>query len=195
MTKNAVEEFLEMKKTAATNFGGMAKSFGSHAGMAATGALAAGAGAAMAAGIGSAVSKILDAATKSHDFKSMLENNQDLHEHYQADPKKFNLMFSTLRTMNPTFSKDPLVAGAYMRQMVMSPNGLAGFAENMLSSNKDTHHPIQEAFTGGAEGGARSGLGESYKQDEANNFEEHTESSDESTPNSRRVSVKYRQPR
>jgi hypothetical protein len=158
--KNAVEEFLGMKKTA-----GPMSSFGQHAGRAAAGGLAAGLGAAAAGGIGLAVSKIVDAATKSHDFKQMLENNQDLHEHYSNDPKKFNLMFSTLRTMNPQFSKDPLVAGAYMRRMVMAPEGIGGMAGEALGHRRDFEQPLQEMFSKGVGEGAKSGLMDSFKQE------------------------------
>lgn len=158
MSKNAVDEFLGMKKVA---FG---KGFGQHVGMAASGALAGGLGAAAAGGIGMAVSKIVDAATKSHDFKEMLAANSDLHEHYQADPKKFNMMFSTLRTMNPQFSKDPLVAGAFMRRMALSPEGIGGIATEALGAHGDFENPLQEMFTGGAREGAKSGLTESMKR-------------------------------
>jgi hypothetical protein len=86
------------------------------------GGLTHGLGAAVATGVmggvGLAASHIFDAATKARDFKSMLEYNPDLAEHHERDPRMFNQMFSSLRTMNPQFSKDPLVAGTYMRRMV-----------------------------------------------------------------------------
>ena len=161
MSKNAVEEFLGMKKTA-----GPMGSFGQHVGRAATGALATGIGAAAAGGIGLAVSKIVDAATKSHDFKEMLANNQDLHEHYSSDPKRFNMMFSTLRSMNPQFSKDPLVAGAFMRRMVMSPDGIGGIAGEALKQRNDFGSPLGDVFSKGVGEGAKSGLMDSYKREE-----------------------------
>jgi hypothetical protein len=165
MGKNAVEEVLEMKKTAGP-MGSFGSSFGRMAGRAATGALAGGLGAAAAGGIGMAVSKIVDAATKSHDFKSMLEANQDLHEHYQADPKRFNMMFSTLRTMNPQFSKDPLVAGTFMRRMVLSPQGIGGVATEALHSHGDFERPISEAFDRGIGEGTRTGLSAHAREEE-----------------------------
>ena len=38
----------------------------------------------------------------------------------------FNQMFTSLRSMNPAYSKDPLIAGTYMRQMVDSPMTAGG---------------------------------------------------------------------
>lgn len=170
MAKDAVEEFLSMKKTAGPEKSMMAR-FGGHAAKAGVGALAAGIGAAGAVGIGMAVSKIVDAATKSHDFKMMLENNQDLHSKYQEDPKRFNMMFSTLRTMNPQFSKDPLVAGTFMRRMVMSPEGIGGIAGEALTHRGDFEQPLMEAFGRGAGAGAGSGLQASFKGEEPKDWD------------------------
>jgi hypothetical protein len=76
------------------------------------------------------------------------------------------MMFSTLRTMNPQFSKDPLVAGAYMRRMVQSPEGLGGIAGEALSHHGDFANPMGEAFGRGAQEGAKSGLGDAYRREE-----------------------------
>ena len=94
--------------------------------------LAQGAGAAAAAGavgaVGLAASKIFGAATKARDFRQMLSYNPDLQEHHDRDPRMFNQMFSTLRTMNPQFSSDPIVAGSYMRRMSENPMTAGGIA-------------------------------------------------------------------
>jgi len=66
-------------------------------------------------------SKLYNAATKSRDFKKMLDHNPDLAESHKENPKQFNQMFSTLRMFNPAFSRDPIVAGTYMRQMTQNP--------------------------------------------------------------------------
>lgn len=111
------------------------------------------AGAGVAAGIagaGVAAGKIYNAITKSHDFKSMLENNQDLQEHYQNDPKRFNLMFTTLRTMNPAFSRDPLVAGTYMRRMVESPMSAGGVAVEAMGHATQPINVLQHAVDQGS---------------------------------------------
>lgn len=65
------------------------------------------------------------AITKKRDFDAMLEHNPDLAEHQAANPQQFNQHYSSLRSMNPLFAKDPVVAGSYMRQMSMNP-GTAG---------------------------------------------------------------------
>ena len=70
--------------------------------------------------------KLYDAATKTRDFKSMLEANPDLMQMQQEKPKQFNQMFTSLRTFTPEFSRDPVVAGTYMRQMMENPIGAGG---------------------------------------------------------------------
>lgn len=87
-------------------------------------------------GLGFAAQKIYDAMTKRHDFNSMLEMNPDLAEHHVNSPKMFNQMFSTLRTMNPGFSKDPMVAGTYMRRMMESPLHAGGIAVEAFGQSR-----------------------------------------------------------
>ena len=99
-----------MSQVGTEGFGGdvARRALGSGLAIAGTGLLALG---------GMAAQKLFDAATKTRDFKTMLEYNPDLIERHEANPRFFNQAFSTLRTMNPAFSKDPLVAGSYMRNM------------------------------------------------------------------------------
>ena len=94
-----------------------------------------GAGAATAViGAGAMGAKALfNAATKSRNFRKMLEHTPDLHDHHQADPKRFNQMYSSLHTMNPNFAKDPIVAGTYMRQMVENPLTAGGILTQTVS--------------------------------------------------------------
>ena len=100
------------------------------------------------AGAGIAASKIYDAVTKRRDFRSMMASNQDLEEEYTRDPKMFNQAFTTLRRFTPEFSKDPLVAGTYMRQMMSSPATAGGVAVSALGASKDVRRPGQEPFFG-----------------------------------------------
>jgi len=112
---------------------------------------------AAAAGLGLAVEHLYDAATKSRDFRTMLEHNPDLHEQHQQNPKMFNQAFSTLRTMNPMFSRDPLVAGTYMRQMMDSPLTAGGKAVEALS-HRQPMSPILDAFSKGTLSGAAAAM-------------------------------------
>jgi hypothetical protein len=166
MSKNPVEEFLAVKEKTA----GMGSSFTNafsklpqHMGHAAAGAVAAGAVGLAGAGISAAAGKIFDAATKGHDFRSMMQANEDLHPHYEADPKKFNLMFNTLRTMNPEYSKDPLVAGSFIRRMIESPMGIGGIAGEALQHRGDFPESIFGTAHEFARGGAQTGAAESMK--------------------------------
>ena len=78
-------------------------------------------------GAGMAASKLYDAATKGRDFRNMLRADPELREMHAANPQSFNRMFTSLRNANPNFSKDPLIAGHYMRLMNQDPQGAGGF--------------------------------------------------------------------
>jgi hypothetical protein len=160
--KNPVEEFLGMRKTA--NVVGEAfRRFPQHLAHAGAAAGAAATVGLVGAGIHGAVSKIVDVATKSHDFRQMMHANEDLHPHYESDPKRFNLMFNTLRTMNPSYSKDPLVAGSFMRRMIESPTGLGGIAGEALQHRGDFPESAFGVAHDYAREGAKAGLGESLR--------------------------------
>lgn len=117
------------------------------------GAAAAGT-AAVIGGAGMAASAAYDALTKSRDFKKMLEYNPDLHEHHQNDPRLFNQMYSSLRQMNPTFARDPLVAGGIMRQMSLNPNGMSGILQS-VAPGRPTPSAMHNALDIGSNTGAQ----------------------------------------
>jgi hypothetical protein len=119
---NPVDEFLQEKRggarsgafSNAKHFPGM---FGDALLTGAAGAASAG----VIAGAGIAAAQIYNAATKGRDFRNMLVHNPDLVEEHAKDPKAFNQLFSSLRSVNTSFSRDPVIAGTYMRRMVGSP--------------------------------------------------------------------------
>jgi len=121
-----------------------------------------GAGATAIVGAGGAaaqlgMSKAYDAITKAQDFKLMLEHNPDLAEHHTNDPRTFNQLYSSLRTVNPAFAKDPIIAGTYMRRMVESPMA-GGVLTDAISMAEKIPHPVGEAFRRGASEGAKGFL-------------------------------------
>jgi hypothetical protein len=85
------------------------------------------------AGVGAAAAHIHDAATKRRDFMRMMQMNPDLHDAHARDPKMFNQMYSSLRTFNPAFARDPIVAGTYLRRMAESPLVPGGILTEALS--------------------------------------------------------------
>lgn len=134
-----LDEFLEEfgpteKKANPSPASGAFKGFGENFGRAMIGGL--GAGAATAAiGAGAIAAKsLMAAATKSRDFRAMLSHNQDLEDHHRADPRRFNQLYTSLHTMNPTFARDPIVAGTYMRQMLESPLNAGGILASTVGS-------------------------------------------------------------
>lgn len=159
--KNAVTDYLAAReKTAGWGdaFQGAAKGMPNQFAHAAAGGLATAAVGAGIAGMGIAASKIMDAATKARDFRSMLENNADLQKAHSEDPKKINMFFSTLRTMNPEFSKDPLISGGVVRQMMEYPNGIQGQMAEVAKHRRDFQSPLLEAFMHGGTEGAKGGV-------------------------------------
>jgi hypothetical protein len=127
---NPVEEFLLTKQALGLNLGGMRSALTSptakRIGGAAVAAVGAGIGAAGFAGAVGATEKMYLAATKTRDFRQMLEANPDLRAHQQADPAGFNRMFTSLRTFAPDFTREPMVAGAYMRNAMETPEESRG---------------------------------------------------------------------
>ncbi len=101
-----------------------------------------------------AAQKIIGAVTKRYDFNQMLAHNPQLREHQAANPTQFNQMYSSLRSLNPAFAGDPLVAGGLMMRMVDEPSAAA----NILMDASRTYRapsfsPMQEALVGGAQKG------------------------------------------
>lgn len=102
-------------------------------GDAATGALAA-AGAAAMAGVISGARKLLDAGGKRREFLSMMEQNPDLQEAQSSNPKFFNASYNSIRSLNPTYGKDPIVAGSLMRRMMQSPESAGTILMSTMKS-------------------------------------------------------------
>jgi hypothetical protein len=124
---NPVADFLSEKRAAGgAGFLNQTRQFMQTNGPELFGKAVMGAGAAAAvgasvAGLSIGARQLYGAATKGRDFRKMIEFNPDLAEHHQRDPKTFNQLFSSLRSVNPAFSQDPVIAGTYMRRMVDSP--------------------------------------------------------------------------
>lgn len=128
---NPIEDFLEEHgetKEAANPPPG----FGQEFGKAVIGGLGAGAATAAIGGMAMGARHLYQAATSSRDFRKMLSHNEDLKAHHEADPRRFNQLYSSLRTMNPGFAQDPIVSGTYMRQMLESPMNAGGILANVV---------------------------------------------------------------
>jgi len=149
---NPIEEFLYEYPTSKTA-GFVGSVFKNLPEQAALGAATAGA-AALVAGAGIGAHALYDAVTKGRDFRKMLSFNEDLAAAHKENPKYINAAFSTLRSMNPSFSRDPMVAGSFVRQMATTPEaafGLAGQAAGFA--------PRPGAVQDAALGGLQAGIG------------------------------------
>lgn len=157
---NPLDEYLEEKHAADGGFAG-------HMGSAFMGGLGTAVAAGAVAATGMAASHIYDAVTKARDFKDMLRSpfNQDLHGLYTERPREFNAAYSSLRSMNPSFAKDPMIAGSYLRRMMTFTPEAAGSAilESLQYRKSEPENPLEKAFMGGAQHGAGQGYGESVK--------------------------------
>ncbi len=131
---NPIDDFLEMHKTASqmslfpTSLGQQARSFlGSQKGQELLGGAAINVGATAASlGAGVVASKIYEAINKRRGFKEMMELDPGLKELHEENPKFFNAVYTSLRAVNPTFGKDPLIAGAHMRKLMANGPESAG---------------------------------------------------------------------
>ena len=85
------------------------------------GALAATAFAAATDVPGMIARKAYYAVTKSRDFNQMMETDPTLKQFQRENPTQFNSHYNSLRSLNPEFASDPVVAGTYMRQMSLNP--------------------------------------------------------------------------
>jgi hypothetical protein len=165
--KNAAELYLEEKNA---HFGagfrealGMGEKFTNGPGMFDAATTLAGkgiTGAAIGAAGGAAVSlttlgiqKLYDAATKTRDFNSMLEYDPEIAAMHQENPRRVNQMFSTLRMFNPDFTKDPVVAGHYVKTMAGDPSHAGETAVSALDYASKIRHPLSENVFRAAAGG------------------------------------------
>lgn len=156
-----LDDFLSYEqKTAAPMF---AKGTGRGIGqMALMGAVGAGTTAAIA-GLVPAATTIYNAATKGRDFRGMLEFDPELKELHKQNPKYVNAGFSTLRRMNPEFSKDPMVASAFVKQVAYgNTEGSFGLAQEALRS-APRPGAMEEAFVSGAGLGVGAGMSHQMK--------------------------------
>lgn len=137
----------------------MGSSLGSAVVQGATGAAATG----LIAGAHVAGMKAYDALTKARDFKTMMNSpfNADLHEHASNRPEHFNAAFTSLRRTNPNLSKDPMIAGTYMRRMMEFGPTAAGSVLVEALNQRSTHpDPLAEAINRGGQMGVQNVLNE-----------------------------------
>ena len=176
---NPVEEFLQIKqagkgggimralgKAREAIGGSIAEATGHPLSKALGWGLATSAGIGLGYGVGGiGAEKLYDAATKSRDFKQMMEANPHLQAYQKEDPAGFGRMFSALRRMNPEFSREPLVAGAYMHEAMETPPEERGMvAVKALQAAKPLPvRPIREVAGMGAAQFAR-GMGSLPKE-------------------------------
>lgn len=135
------------QKTA--NFMDAARQLGNHTGQALGTAVASGA----VALAGVAVSKLYDAATKARDYRAMLATNPEVREFAKTSPERAGALFTSLRSMNPEFSKDPFVAGEYMRRFSEFPGREGGYMMEAAEHRARFDQPVLDTYLkGGIEG-------------------------------------------
>lgn len=91
-----------------------------------------GAGAVAAVGLG--VRQLVGAANKKHQFRAMMESNPDLAGHQKQNPRFFNTAYTSLQGLNPTYGKDPIVAGSLMRRMMENQDTAGGILMGTMKS-------------------------------------------------------------
>jgi hypothetical protein len=105
-------------------------------------------GAAAVLGAGLGAQKLLAAGTKRRDFKEMMDLNPDLAPVQEENPRFFNASYTSLRRLNPTYGRDPVVAGSLLRRMMQNPEG----AGTILAGTMKEPQPAQAGMGLGASG-------------------------------------------
>lgn len=154
MSKNPLEQYLE-KKAGIGELLGKAKdpAFNAAVGGLTMGGLTAG-----TAAVSFGAKKLYDAITKKRDFREMLAANEDLREHLERDPKFFNQAYTSLRSVNPQFASEPMIAGHYMRQMMEFPLHAGAKVELALQGASQHGSPVLDQTMRGVLQGAVSGM-------------------------------------
>lgn len=98
--------------------------------LAMTGILAAGVAATLGGDLYDAAHRGL---TKTRNFKAMMEANPDLR---RENPAYIKAHFNTLHRFNPEYSKDPNVAGSYVRAQSQFPEGDLSSVHGLVTSRK-----------------------------------------------------------
>jgi hypothetical protein len=162
MASNPLSEYLSVKTAAGPGdfMQGLSKKMNMRNAGGALGGALMGAGAAGAIGVaGFAAQKLVDAATKAHDFRQMLAFDANLAAKHEEDPRLVNQMFSTLRTFNPSFTKDPAVASSLVARMVDTPGGVSGMMGEVLPLRDKMRGQVGPVIMQGALGGVKGGGG------------------------------------
>lgn len=157
MSKNPVDEYFETKEAGfgrsfANEVGNALRpgNLGMAAGRGAVNAGFAAAGAGAVAGAAMGAQKLYDAATKARDFRAMLEADGRLAQLHQENPRLVNQMFSTLRSFNPSFTRDPIVASHYVFQMAETPTHAGSVAVSSLDYRDKAKNPLADKVIGSA---------------------------------------------
>ena len=81
------------------------------------------AGTLLAGAVFSGAKKLWSAANERREFNEMLDTDPGLRDYQKDNPKFFNKAYKSLRQLNPTYGRDPIVASNMMRKMMDSPVG------------------------------------------------------------------------
>lgn len=119
--------------------------------------------AALLAGAVPAAQKIWGAVTRQRDFKEMMSTNPDLVETQREDPRFFNSAYNSLRRVNPTLGRDPIIAGSYMKKMMANRDAagliLAGSVKSPEAGFQSPSMNVEMSYSPKAGDSFPSGLG------------------------------------
>jgi len=134
---------------------GAGKGFAGMVGRGLEGAAAAGA----VTAAGAAATHVYSSLTKARDFKNMMASpfNSDLKALHEQSPDRFNAAFNSLRKVNAPLTQDPMVAGAYLRRVMMFDDaGATGVMVEALSQkDRMGASPMVDAIARGSQLGVQ----------------------------------------
>lgn len=121
-----------------------------EAGHAAAGAL----GAAAVSGAIAGARKLFAAGEKRREFTAMMDTNPDLVEAQRSNPKFFNASYNSVRSLNPSYGSDPIVAGSLMRRMMQSPESAGTILMSTMKAPPPGGSPFGLEVSGGGKPGS-----------------------------------------
>jgi hypothetical protein len=112
----------------------------------------------------SGVRSLQDTMGKSRAYEAMLEENPQL---AKADPNLTEKAFNTLYRFNPSYAKDPLVAGTFVKNVIDQERMDIGTVSNLVTAHKTIQDAkgrgpgmsdfFMKAMQGGVKGGGGAG--------------------------------------
>lgn len=97
------------------------------------------AGGAAITALGAAAAKIYEGIARKGEYREMMAVNPELEYERQKNPEFFAQAYNSLRRVNPTFGRDPIIASSFMHKMMLQ--GPVGAGATLAGTVKTPEAP------------------------------------------------------